>query len=157
MAILAFTLSALCLLPLASAFYPYIPDGYEPSLNTRSTIQPASRSIRIPIIRVAKRANQYAMVKAAQPAGKDSLGIDQDGTDFSYFVAIALGTSTEPYHLLLDSAASSTWVMASACTTDACNLHNSFGTTDSTSLKVCEISKLLTIRPFFAAKLHSIK
>lgn len=134
-------ISSICLLPLVSAFYPYIPEGYTPTLDTRSLAPPSSEGVRLPLVRLSRRANKYAMVKAGTPASKDALGVDQDGSDFSYFVAVQFGTSTEPYHLLLDSAASSTWVMSSTCTTEACNMHNSFGPTDSTSLKVCQMPK----------------
>ncbi|KAF2117812.1 aspartic peptidase domain-containing protein [Lophiotrema nucula] len=50
-------------------------------------------------------------------------------------VAVKFGESTEEYHLLLDSAASNTWVMSEKCTTDACSTHNSFGNGDSSTLK----------------------
>jgi len=135
MILLTSTVLALCLLPHVSAFYPYSFQNYE-QLHTRSLSSSPPLGVRIPLVPFQKRSNQYAMVKAATPEGKNSLGVDQDGQDFSYFAALKFGTSTEPYYLLLDSAASSTWVMSSACTTEACDMHNSFGPTDSTSLKV---------------------
>jgi len=142
MMLLTSTVLALCSLPHVSAFYPYTLQNHEPPLHTRSLSLSPALSVRIPLVRFQKRSNQYAMVKAATPEGKNSLGVDQDGQDFSYFAALKFGTSTEPYYLLLDSAASSTWVMSSACTTEACDMHNSFGPTDSTSLKVSLIREL---------------
>lgn len=50
-------------------------------------------------------------------------------------VAVTIGNSKEEYHLLLDSAASNTWVMGQDCNTDACKTHNTFGSGDSSSLK----------------------
>ncbi|KAH7355607.1 aspartic peptidase domain-containing protein [Pyrenochaeta sp. MPI-SDFR-AT-0127] len=50
-------------------------------------------------------------------------------------VAVTFGDSKEEYHLLLDSAASNTWVMAQDCNSAACKTHNTFGTGDSTTLK----------------------
>lgn len=38
--------------------------------------------------------------------------------------------------MLMDTGADSTWVMTSGCTSDACTKHNTFGSSDSTSLQV---------------------
>jgi hypothetical protein len=51
-------------------------------------------------------------------------------------VAVTIGDSKEEYHLLLDSAASNTWVMGQDCKSEACGIHNTFGEADSSSLKV---------------------
>lgn len=67
------------------------------------------------------------------------MAIDQDGSDLSYMVAVTIGDSKEEYHLLLDSAASNTWVMGQDCTSEACGTHTTFGKGDSTSLKVRRI------------------
>lgn len=66
------------------------------------------------------------------------MAIDQDGNDLSYMVAVTIGDSKEEYHLLLDSAASNTWVMGADCKTDACATHETFGKEDSSTLKVGE-------------------
>ncbi|KAF2622279.1 acid protease [Macroventuria anomochaeta] len=50
-------------------------------------------------------------------------------------VAVTIGDSKEEYHLLLDSAASNTWVMGQDCKSDACGTHTTFGKGDSSSLK----------------------
>jgi hypothetical protein len=63
------------------------------------------------------------------------LGIHQDGNDHSYFCSFKVGTSDKEFHLLLDSAASNTWLMSSDCTTNACTLHNTLGSRDSSSLR----------------------
>ncbi|KAF1967574.1 acid protease [Bimuria novae-zelandiae CBS 107.79] len=49
--------------------------------------------------------------------------------------AVTIGNSKEEYHLLLDSAASNTWVMGQECESEACGRHNTFGEGDSDTLK----------------------
>ena len=81
-----------------------------------------------------KRDNHYTISTAQTPAQTDSVAINQDGTDFSYFSALGFGSRNKTMYLLIDSGASSTWVMGSGCTTDACVAHNTFGNADSGSL-----------------------
>lgn len=64
---------------------------------------------------------------------EDATGIHQDGTDYSYFISVKLGSEGKELHMLIDTGAGSTWVMGSDCTTEACELHNSFGPDDSDS------------------------
>lgn len=52
-------------------------------------------------------------------------------------VAVTLGDSKTEYNLLLDSAASNTWIMGQDCDSEACSMHNTFGEKDSSTLKVC--------------------
>lgn len=136
------------LLPTTTAFYPYhYGDDSTTSNSRRTTSSPASsntlpRSITLPIRRVPTasslraRQNAYNIVNSNDPKQAKSVAIDQDGGDLSYMVAVTIGDSKEEYHLLLDSAASNTWVMGQDCTSDACKLHNTFGKGDSSSLKV---------------------
>lgn len=86
--------------------------------------------------RPAKRQNKFNILAADTPKQSNSAGVDQDGTDFSYFAFFKFGTSSKTFYLLLDSAASNTWVMGSDCTTSACGIHTTFGQSDSSSLKV---------------------
>jgi hypothetical protein len=137
-----------------SPFYPYISSAKEED----DTSNPSPRTVQHPqsddngLLRVllrrilTKRKNNFNIIPALDPKQSNSLGIDQDGTDFSYFCAFKFGTSSEEYFLLLDSAASNTWVMSSDCSTNACSVHNTFGPTDSTSLKVCSRS-ITTVHP----------
>lgn len=150
-------LSAALLHP-ASAFYPYqYGDDSTPSRSRRAgpIAQPEAnaRAITLPIRRVASslstRQNAYTIVNSDDPRQANSVAIDQDGGDLSYMVAVTLGDSKEEYHLLLDSAASNTWVMGDECQSDACKRHNTFGTSDSNSLKVCLV---LVIPRFCEAK-----
>ena len=63
-------------------------------------------------------------------------GIDQDGTDYSYFVRVQLGSKETELLMLVDTGAGSSWVMGSKCTDKACGMHTLFGAGDSTSAKV---------------------
>lgn len=133
--------AVVCLLPTVTAFYPYKPNNSpdNPTTNTprRTFHDPNTRSFTLPLRRVpTRRANNYNIVDSKTPAQKDSVAIDQDGPDFSYMVGTKLGGSEEDYHLLLDTAASNTWVMGEGCETLACGTHNTFGSSDSGSLKV---------------------
>ncbi|CAE7193673.1 hypothetical protein CFE70_007243 [Pyrenophora teres f. teres 0-1] len=134
-------ISALLLDP-AYAFYPYSPSFANgvapPSSRSLGAVSPDSntRSLTLPIRRVpTRRQNDYNIVNSRDPKQANSVAIDQDGKDISYMVAVSFGDSKEEYHMLLDSAASNTWVMGQDCSTDACKMHNLFGKGDSSSLK----------------------
>ncbi|KAI0391022.1 acid protease [Xylariaceae sp. FL0594] len=75
--------------------------------------------------------NGYRVVKAQDPAVDNSAGVDQDGTDYSYFAEVELGSESKPLYMLLDTGASTTWVMGSTCTSPSCLIHNTFGPDDS--------------------------
>lgn len=80
---------------------------------------------------VKRATNQYSIVTAATPTATNSVGLDQDGTDFSYFIEVAFGSDQKVLYMLLDTGAGTTWVMGSSCASAACALHNSFGAADS--------------------------
>jgi hypothetical protein len=84
---------------------------------------------------VVKRGNTHSIVSAAVPSQTNSAGIDQDGTDFSYFAQVQLGSTNKPVYLLLDTGAGTTWVMGPSCTSDPCKTHDSFGSSDSKTFK----------------------
>ena len=73
----------------------------------------------------------------------NSAAIDQDGTDYSYFAEVQLGSNAKTLYMLLDTGASNTWVMGPDCTSPACSTHLSYGPNDSTSL--VESSNAFTI------------
>lgn len=139
---LAFS-AAFAFLPTTSAFYPYNLDSSFEKLASHRKVQPPSnnadtRSLTLPIRRVpTRRQNAYNIVNSVDPKQANSVAIDQDGGDLSYMVAVKIGDSKEEYHLLLDSAASNTWVMGQDCKSEACGQHNTFGAGDSGTLKVC--------------------
>lgn len=85
--------------------------------------------------RLAGRDNNYSVSKAEKPKQSNSAGIDQDGTDYSYFVEAQLGSDQSPLYMLIDTGASTTWVMGSDCTSKACNMHNTFKADSSKTLK----------------------
>ncbi|KAI0542121.1 aspartic peptidase domain-containing protein [Xylaria digitata] len=80
---------------------------------------------------IADRASGYKIVKAQEPTFQHSAGIDQDGTDYSYFAEVELGSEAKRLYMLLDTGASTTWVMGSTCKSKACTIHNTFGPEDS--------------------------
>ncbi|ERS96253.1 hypothetical protein HMPREF1624_07162 [Sporothrix schenckii ATCC 58251] len=82
-----------------------------------------------------KRANNFDVVTATAPSASNAVGIDQDGTDFSYFIKAEFGSAQTPLWMLLDTGAGTTWVMGSDCKTPACALHNEFGAADSKTLQ----------------------
>ncbi|CAG8983728.1 hypothetical protein HYALB_00006297 [Hymenoscyphus albidus] len=82
-----------------------------------------------------KRANAYKVVPPAIPSQPNSVGVYQDGTDYSYFVQASLGSDGTPVYFLLDTGAGTSWVMGPSCNTDSCRNHNSFGGANSKTFK----------------------
>ena len=81
-----------------------------------------------------KRVNGYKIVTAAEPTQTNSVALDQDGTDFSYFSEVKLGSKGDTFYMLMDTGASDTWVMGPKCTTTACKTHSTFGSSNSDTL-----------------------
>jgi hypothetical protein len=133
-------LSTALLPSTVKAFYPYHFGDDDTAPHARRTLRaPNERSISLPLRRVPTlhtRQNGFNILNSADPKQANSVAIDQDGGDLSYMVAVTIGDSKEEYHLLLDSAASNTWVMGQDCSSAACKTHNTFGKGDSGSLKV---------------------
>ncbi len=69
---------------------------------------------------------------------KNSMAVDQDGQDYSYFSTLKFGSSGKELYMLVDTGAANTWVMGSDCATEACEVHNTFGKSDSSTLKVSQ-------------------
>jgi hypothetical protein len=84
---------------------------------------------------LTKRSNQFNIMQAATPSAPNSAGLDQDGIDYSYFVQVELGSQKTKLYMLLDTGAGSSWVMGTSCKSQACSLHNSFGPSNSNTLK----------------------
>jgi hypothetical protein len=55
----------------------------------------------------------------------------QDGTDYSYFIQVGVGSSEKPMYMLFDTGAGTTWLMGSDCKSEACAMHNLFAPSDS--------------------------
>ncbi|KAL8833681.1 MAG: hypothetical protein Q9170_004126 [Blastenia crenularia] len=83
-----------------------------------------------------KRENNYDFVTASPPTQTNSESIHDDGTDFSYFAGIDFGSRGKTMYMLVDTGAANTWVMSSECNTQVCAEHNTFGSSDSTSIEV---------------------
>ncbi|KAF9738587.1 hypothetical protein PMIN02_004891 [Paraphaeosphaeria minitans] len=142
--------AASAVVQVASAFYPYDPSSSTsqatpaPRRRTMPRHGDASRSrLTVPLRRVP-RDNTYDILSSDDPSRKNSVAVDQDGADLSYMAAITIGSSKEEHHLLLDSAASNTWVMGQECTAEACGKHNTFGEGNSGSLKTTTKSFSIT-------------
>jgi cathepsin D len=69
---------------------------------------------------------------------KNSMAVNQDGQDYSYFSTLKFGSEGKELYMLVDTGAANTWVMGSNCTTTSCKAHNTFGKSDSSTLKVTE-------------------
>ncbi|KYK58387.1 aspartic-type endopeptidase [Drechmeria coniospora] len=82
-----------------------------------------------------KRASEYSIMKAVQPGQDLTVGIDQDGTDYSYLVKLELGSKAKGIYMLVDTGAGSSWIMGSNCKDDACSRHNTYGPADSDTFK----------------------
>lgn len=80
-----------------------------------------------------RKSNTYPITTSTTPTQANSAAIDQDGTDFSYFAVVEFGSNETPMYLLMDTGASSTWVMGTSCTSTGCQNHDTFGATDSTT------------------------
>lgn len=63
-------------------------------------------------------------------------GIDQDGTDYSYFVQVEVGSKKQKMYMLVDTGAGSSWVMGSSCTSSSCAKHSTFGPENSDTLNM---------------------
>jgi hypothetical protein len=112
------------------AFYPYNFPASDIDLSSLKRRQ----HISFPIRKI-KRGNDFAITKANTPSAPNTVGVDQDGSDLSYMVEVAFGSSKKVLYLLLDSAAVNTWIMGSSCTSTPCSKHNTFGPSDSTTLQ----------------------
>ncbi|KAF5133785.1 putative aspartic-type endopeptidase CTSD [Metarhizium anisopliae] len=87
----------------------------------------------VPVNSVEKRASQYNIMDATESNEAMAAGINQDGTDYSYFVKAGLGSKGKQVYLLVDTGAGSTWVMGSGCTDTSCSTHTTFGPGDSST------------------------
>ncbi|KAF5596880.1 hypothetical protein FPCIR_3872 [Fusarium pseudocircinatum] len=83
-----------------------------------------------------KRDNKYDVMEATESTKKHTQGVDQDGTDYSYFIEVEVGSKKKTMYMLIDTGAGSSWVMGTSCSSKACEMHNTFGEGDSDSLEV---------------------
>lgn len=89
----------------------------------------------VPTRSLHNRENDFKISSAVDPQTSNAVGIDQDGTDYSYFIEADFGSEGKSLYMLVDTGASTTWVMGSGCTSEACTQHNTFGPNDSNTYK----------------------
>lgn len=82
-----------------------------------------------------KRDNEYDIITAAHPSQTNSIAVDEDRTDFSYFSALRFGSAGKMLYMLIDTGAANTWVMGANCASDACEKHNTLGERDSKTME----------------------
>ncbi|OAA73863.1 Peptidase A1 [Cordyceps fumosorosea ARSEF 2679] len=87
---------------------------------------------------LARRKNSYAVTTATTPTTSNAAGINQDGTDYSYFVQVGLGSKGTKLYMLVDTGAGSSWVMGTDCSSDACTKHDTFGSGQSDTLTISD-------------------
>ncbi|EEH08794.1 aspartyl protease [Histoplasma capsulatum G186AR] len=121
-------------------FYPY-----SPSKSRGGQVSPqrdAKEPVKLDIIKVrgnARRRNVFQVFSADPTTLPQSLPIDTDGFDYSYFSVMYFGSERQAMFMLMDTGASNTWLISSNCTLQPCKMHNTFGIEDSNSLSVSDI------------------
>ncbi|KAE8237008.1 hypothetical protein A4X13_0g8953 [Tilletia indica] len=75
-----------------------------------------------------------AALTGAQPTTADqSLGLDIEANDVGYIATIQIGSTQEPFRMLIDSGSADTWVASSSCT--ACGTKHQRLGAESTTFK----------------------
>nr|KMM73483.1 cathepsin E [Coccidioides posadasii RMSCC 3488] len=115
-------------------FYPVVPF-------TRMPLQDEKKPLTLDLVKVprkVRRENKYSAIMGSDPRMENSVAVNQDGQDYSYFSVARFGSGGQEMWLLLDSGASESWVMGSNCTAAACLQHNRFGIEHSKTLSVTD-------------------
>ncbi|RMZ81003.1 hypothetical protein DV738_g2492, partial [Chaetothyriales sp. CBS 135597] len=129
----------------AWAFYPYLTKNspttdahnkrFVPTILSSETTDGAGGiTLDIKKIRPAKRDNDFSVLLSNTPSADNAIAINQDGSDYSYFATLKFGSKGQDMYMLIDTGSANTWIMGSSCTSTACQTHNTFGSSDSTSL-----------------------
>jgi cathepsin D len=82
--------------------------------------------------------NKYTIVQGNPATGPNSVTVDEDGNDFSYFFSVEFGSNNQSMWILFDTGGTNSWVFGTDCTVTACEMHNTFGSNDSTTLQTTE-------------------
>ncbi|KAF8431037.1 aspartic peptidase domain-containing protein [Terfezia claveryi] len=80
--------------------------------------------------------NNFEILRSDTPTTADSMAVDQDGSDFSYFSEVQFGPNNKSFLLVIDTGSSDTWVPSSNCTSQACRRHETYGPSDSHTLVI---------------------
>lgn len=127
-----------------NAFYPYHRHGASDNAKRYSpepVLDTGDGLIRADLhkVRTEKRNNKFSVLLSNPPTyGPNALAIDQDGSDFSYFSSVKIGSQGQSMYLLIDTGSANTWVFSSDCTSASCEIHNTFAEAQSTSLSTTQ-------------------
>ncbi|CAI7564739.1 unnamed protein product [Penicillium glandicola] len=80
-----------------------------------------------------RRDDGYKIVESHKPSLADSAALNQDGTDYSYFSTVQVGSEKQEMWMAIDTGAPNTWVFDSKCTESVCTRHHTFDRSASTS------------------------
>ncbi|KXG52530.1 Peptidase A1 [Penicillium griseofulvum] len=80
-----------------------------------------------------RRDDGYKIVESHKPSLPNSAPLNQDGTDYSYFSPVYVGSEKKEMWMAIDTGAPNTWVYDSSCNMDVCERHHKFDKSSSTS------------------------
>ncbi|KAJ5229611.1 hypothetical protein N7489_010319 [Penicillium chrysogenum] len=80
-----------------------------------------------------RRDHVYKIVESHKPSLADSAPLHQDGTDYSYFSPVYVGSQKQEMWMAIDTGAPNTWLFDSKCTEPVCIHHHTFDRSASTS------------------------
>ncbi|EXJ71608.1 uncharacterized protein A1O5_05416 [Cladophialophora psammophila CBS 110553] len=126
-----------------SAFYPYHAGdgGNENSkrfipLDLEFPREDDSGVVAIDIKKaIMKRNNMFPVVNSSAPNVPNAMAINEDGNDYTYFSTVKFGSKGQEMYMLIDSGSANTWVMGSNCKSNACQIHNTYGSEDSSTMQ----------------------
>ncbi|KAK2799465.1 hypothetical protein FQN51_006952 [Onygenales sp. PD_10] len=142
-----------------TAFYPYTiksptKGSSNPTIKERFYIYNAEKptpsgdaedapmnGVKMDIVKVpkARRENTFDILPGSPTTMPHSVPVNTDGADYSYFSVVEVGSERQKMYMLVDTGAASTWVMGTNCTEKACQMHNTFGSEDSKTIKITDI------------------
>jgi cathepsin D len=113
--------------PIQRRFMPW--SLIEAKIDDTDTKPPTLDLKKLPV----RRDDTYRIVEAYTPSMADSAPLNQDGTDYSYFSPVLVGSQKTEMWLALDTGAPNTWVFDSKCTEAVCTEHHTFDRSASSS------------------------
>ncbi|KAK2813124.1 hypothetical protein FQN50_000801 [Emmonsiellopsis sp. PD_5] len=141
-----------------TAFYPYTiksptKGSSNPTIKERYNAEKPTPSVdaegapkngngvKVDIVKVPKvrRENAFTILPGTPTTMPHSVPVNTDGSDYSYFSVVEVGSERQKMYMLVDTGAASTWLMGTNCTEKACKMHNTFGSEDSKTIKITDI------------------
>ncbi|KAJ5320341.1 hypothetical protein N7508_000624 [Penicillium antarcticum] len=113
--------------PIQRRFMPW--SLIEAKIDDANTKPPTLDLKKLPV----RRDDTYKIVESHTPSMADSAPLNQDGTDYSYFSPVLVGSQKTEMWLALDTGAPNTWVFDSECTEEVCTQHHTFDRSASSS------------------------